>query len=154
MLKVDHLSCGQVAPTGVSLYYNALAEVITKGLPIKDPSPAVIVNLMGAVASGQLQCWALTAKIEEKPVLVGAITTIVQTDPWTKESVLHVYSLYVSDEFNVDIEAWKTIHAAIEDWAKKQNCTALRAQSDNARVIQMAQTCGWHSRGYLIGKEF
>lgn len=140
--KPNKLVAWLMSPKDVSMYWNAVVSAVVSGLPKRMVDADTPTNIMAAIMSGGLDCWALLDVEQGRPPkFVGAGTTAIAEDKWLKRRSLVIYSLHSARY--VTAEAWKSALEPVVEHAKENGCSRVIAYTDNPRAIQLANLLGF-----------
>jgi hypothetical protein len=113
--------------------------------PTNDNIQAIMLSLMKET----MQCWSL---VNEEKEIFGYIITMIATEPITKERTLVIYSFFLYKSVE-DISVWQKGMAALESFAKENNCKNINAYSANDKVVTLAKKLGFLKEYAFIIKE-
>lgn len=97
--------------------------------------------LKNALSNGSMVCWKLWTQRNDKRMFVGvALTRLIQDEFFDTRSCL-IYGL-TSSNF-VTNEAWHEAFAALEAYARENNCTDILFCSKHPRVLRLVKELGF-----------
>ena len=133
--------------TGVGTYYDLIKEGISRSMcPISYASPETLNNIMAALMSGEMTCWAIYDKVgEEKKdtVLHGFIYTTTTFDKCTGVRNLLIYSVYsFSTARDFINKKWEELVRKLMEYAKKKGYYRITAYTNIPRVIDITKMVG------------
>ena len=129
-------------------YYNAVSMSIASSIPPEFDTPMTVTNIMAAIMSGALQCWALIGKAEgeESPRFIGTATTQIVKDSWLNKKSLLIYTMQSYQ--HVDITAWKDAFSQTKKFARENGCTSINVvTNNNPRTAMIAEAMGMSPAG-------
>ena len=136
----------------VSVYWKVILACMQEGMPdtyIDDPK--VDANLLAAIRSGAMQCWALLAVRDKQTDLAGLGTTRIGVEPYTGARWLTIYSFFAAE--GIGQNSWRKAMHTIEAFARKMECDRIVAQTRNPHVIRIAESVGFETDWRILSKE-
>lgn len=108
-----------------------------------------MTNIMGAIASGQLTVFELSAIVDGKSQFVGVAITQIVTQSYTGEKVCNLYGLWALHQF-ISAQAWVDAYAEMERFARENGCVKLEAMTENPRAQKLLQHLGFKLRTHAV----
>lgn len=118
-----------LSPAGITQYWNAVAVAVRGGAVGTLDNDVALTNVMGAMAGGVIQCWVLLEP-GDPLVFLGAVTSFISTDPWTKRRKLFGYTVYTVPDVSLTPRAWGQWLKAWEDYGRKNGCVEMAGVTD------------------------
>ena len=142
-MLADDVHFRRVTPLLLAKYSPIVQQNIKEAMARQKGSVNALANLMAAIHKGEIQTWVCT--VNDPPVLVGMLFTKIIGDPHleTKELVLYGLNMKVP----LTDRAREYCSAILADFARKNGCYAMRAETQISGVRKMMERDGW-SEGF------
>jgi hypothetical protein len=122
-------------------YWPVLSPGYARSMPPGVMTNSVVLsNMLQAVLSRQMDCWAVKAQRGESEPLVASFLTAVRTDPVSGQRALALYSLFSKGDIADD--EWGEALALLRKVAKTFRCHVILAFSNNPRILELTKTLG------------
>jgi hypothetical protein len=140
----------RLAPLAIVKYWSLIQQCLLDALSGQKASEGHASRLMAAVQAGRIQVWCATSK-GEKPVLAGMVFTQVNRDPFLGTNELLIYGLSIRAQATQEVYSYCLDQIA--EYAKANDCYALRAQTNKSGVKRLLENAGWHNGVCTLIKE-
>ena len=127
----------KLQPDQISRWWDTIEWSIDRGLsPVSYSSPDTMTNIMKALLSDEMQCWAVVNKDNGTVGIDGVIVTTITSD---KFSAIRNLLIYVMGRFSVeanpnDLLLNKDTIRVLRDYARSQRCHRVIGYTDSPRV--------------------
>jgi hypothetical protein len=112
--------------------------IINAVVPIIDPKPEYIQDILCQLLRQDMQCWCV---FDEDKNILGYIITSISVDINTGYRTLLIYSLFLYK--SIDRTQWDSLYDAVEKFGKANKCSRMTAYSANPDAISIAEKLGF-----------
>jgi hypothetical protein len=129
----------------VSQYWDIIKESVTRGMGDGfTGGEAALTNIMGAIQSGQAQCWA---GLDDDNKIKCVVVTYIGKERWLNEKVLLVYSFY--SRMALGDDALDAVYHAGSEYARENGCARIVALCINAASRSLARRMGFSELTFM-----
>ena len=150
-MMVKDVTFQRLAPLAVTKYWSLIQQCLMDSLSGQKAAAGYRERLMEAVQSGKIQVWSALATGTDTPILIGMVFTQRMTDPMLGTSELLIYGLSLRAQMAP--EGYAHCLYVLEDYAKKNGCQSMRAQTAVRGVQRLLESNGWTAGAVPLVKE-
>lgn len=130
-----------ISKAKVEKWYKLIAAGVAQAYG--DAADDVLVtNIMADIVAERLQVWVLWAEGEPRKFM-GVLTTSIVRDRWDQKKTLCVNTL--ANFGRADRSAWFMGLAAVEAFARRNQCVRMQFDATNPKVVRMAVRLGFQA---------
>jgi hypothetical protein len=112
-----------------------------------------VATLLGHLASGLVQGWAITRRDGGQPEISAVGLTGIEESRLTGARYLVLHGLLGVEGNVFSLGEWRGAYRDLERYAKENRCTHVRTVCMTARAERMAETLGFEFGGRMARRE-
>lgn len=139
----------QLRPDYVASNWNVISKAIEEAdPPYVHDDPEKMNNVLRAILSEKMHCWAYYGELEGKATILGFIVTTVIDDPCSGVRNLLIYSM--TGYNRITLEMYKDGFSTLKTFARSAGCHRIIAYTNSRRVAQVSRLLGGETEYILL----